>query len=228
MYAGANAAPLLTVTDKAYQAGDIALITRGAAARFDNVKVDPEINPAEGRAVTATSSYDGDGWSPQGAVDGERGSVTGRMGWSSHSGLTTDHTESITVDLGATKPISRVDLYPRADAGNVGRGFPVDFTVQVFGRQVHLDDRGHAYGFHHTRRGRADVPLPTTDVPYVKVEGTKLGRDPHGHYRMQFAEIEVAGGNLAAGRPVSTSTSYEGDGWSRTALTDGQTRSAPG
>lgn len=228
VYAGANAAPLLTVTDKAYQAGDIALITGGAAARFDNVKVNPETNPAEGRAVAATSSYDGDGWSPQGVVDGERGSVTGRMGWSSHSNLTTDHTESITVDLGSTKPISRVDLYPRGDTGNIGQGFPVDFTVQVSADRSTWTTVATRTGFATPGTGAQTFPFPTTDVRYVKVEGTKLGRDPNGHYRMQFAEIEVAGGNLAAGRAVSTSSSYEGDGWSRTALTDGQTRSAPG
>ncbi|MCA2228754.1 discoidin domain-containing protein [Nonomuraea sp. NEAU-L178] len=228
VYAGANAAPLLTVTDKAYQAGDIALITGGAAARFDNFKVNPETNPAEGRAITASSSYEGDGWSPQGAVDGERGSVAGRMGWSSHSDLTTDHRESITVDLGSAKPVSRVDLYPRADAGNVGRSFPVDFTVQVSANKSTWTTVATRTGFATPGAGAQTFPFPTTDVRYVKVEGTKLSRDPYGHYRMQFAEIEVAGGNLAAGRAVSTSTSYEGDGWSRTALTDGQTRSALG
>lgn len=228
VYAGANAAPLLTVTDKAYKAGDIALVTGGAAARFDNVKVNPETNPAEGRTVTATSSYLGDGWSPQGAVDGERGSTAGAMGWSSDADLATDHSESITVDLGSAKPVSRVDLYPRADAGNVGRGFPVDFTVKVSADRTNWTTVATRTGFATPGAGARTFPFPTADVRYVKVEGTKLSRDSNGHFRMQFAEIEVAGGNLAAGRAVSTSSSYEGDGWSRTALTDGQTRSALG
>ncbi|TMR31859.1 discoidin domain-containing protein [Nonomuraea zeae] len=132
------------------------------------------------------------------------------------------------MDLGATKPISRVDLYPRADAGSAGQGLPVDFSVQVSADKSTWTTVATRTGFATPGAGAQTFPFPTIEVRYVKVEGTKLSRDPHSHYRLQFAEIEVAGGNLAAGRAVSTSSSYEGDGWSRTALTDGQTRSALG
>ncbi|MEU4396548.1 hypothetical protein [Kribbella sp. NPDC023855] len=47
---------------------------------------------------------------------------------------------------------------------------------------------------------------------------------------MQLGEVEVAGGNYAAGRPVTASSSaeYLDNGWRRAALTDGITRSALG
>lgn len=40
---------------------------------------------------------------------------------------------------------------------------------------------------------------------------------------MQLAEIKAYGGNLAAGRPVTASSSYEtpGEGWRRAGPTDG-------
>ncbi|GAA2793542.1 discoidin domain-containing protein [Nonomuraea dietziae] len=53
--------------------------------------------------------------------------------------------------------------------------------------------------------------------------GTNLRPDQHGNHHMQLAEIEAVGGNLAAGRPVTASSSveYTDEGWLRTNLTDG-------
>ena len=73
-------------------------------------------------------------------------------------------------------------------------------------------------------------PFPATDVRYVKVTGTKLAVDQLNHYHMQFAEIEAGGSNLAAGRPVTTSSSAEDSaaGWLRADATDGVRNSALG
>ena len=70
-------------------------------------------------------------------------------------------------------------------------------------------------------------PFATQNVRYVKVVGSKLSQDSFGTYRMQFAEVEVAGGNLAAGRPVTASSSSEftAEGWLRSNLTDGSRQS---
>jgi hypothetical protein len=43
----------------------------------------------------------------------------------------TNHTEWVQLNLGASHTIYKVDLYPRNDPGAVGQGFPVDFTIQV-------------------------------------------------------------------------------------------------
>ncbi|MFI6326305.1 discoidin domain-containing protein [Nonomuraea sp. NPDC050556] len=217
VYAGAK--KLLTVNDTGFPVGGIALVTGGASARFDNVRINPETNPAEGRAVTTSSSYEGDGWSAAGAVDGVRTGV----GWSSSTaGMGANHTESIQVDLGSARPVGRVDLYPRSDGANTGLGFPIDFTVQV-------SADGSAWTTVATKTsfprpsGAETFPFATTNARYVKVTGTNLRPDPFGHYHLQFAEIEAAGGNLAAGRAVTASSSVEylNEGWLRANLTDG-------
>jgi hypothetical protein len=88
-------------------------------------------NQAVGATVTASSSFEGLGWSTEKANDGFVASEPGTLGWSSDSGLTVDHVEWIALNLGATYPIYRVVLYPRSDASAVGQGFPVDFEIQA-------------------------------------------------------------------------------------------------
>ncbi|MEU7891924.1 discoidin domain-containing protein [Nonomuraea sp. NPDC049152] len=218
VYAGAK--KVLTVTDNAYPVGGLALVTGGASARFDNVRVNPETNPAEGRVVTTSSSYEGDGWSAPAAVDGTR---TG-IGWSSSTAnMGVNHTEWIQLDLGAARPLSRVDLHPRSDGSNTGLGFPVDFTVQVSADGSSWTTVATRTGFPRPGAGAQTFPFPTANVRYVKVTGTNLSTDQLGHYHMQLAEIEAVGGNLAAGRPVTASSSveYRNEGWLRTNLTDG-------
>ncbi|MFD0347018.1 discoidin domain-containing protein [Kitasatospora aburaviensis] len=127
----AGTTPLITLDDQGYPVGNVGLATGDASARFDNVRLDPGTDAAEGAAVTASTSYEADGWGLAAATDGRRGLPDGSLGWSSLGNMTTDHGEWVAVDLGATRRIGRVDLHPRADGGNAGMGFPVDFTVQV-------------------------------------------------------------------------------------------------
>ncbi|MFI6539770.1 discoidin domain-containing protein [Nonomuraea sp. NPDC050547] len=218
VYAGAK--KLLTVNDAAYPAGGFALVTGGASARFDNVRINPETNPAEARAVTTSSSHESDGWSAAAAVDGVR---TG-LGWSSSTaGMNANHTESIQVDLGAARPLSRVDLHPRSDGANTGLGFPVDFTIQVSANGSAWTTVATRTGYPRPAAGAQTFPFATTSARYVKVTGTNLRPDQFGRYHLQLAEIEAAGGNLAAGRTVTSSSSveYVNEGWLRTGLTDG-------
>ncbi len=74
---------------------------------------------------------------------------------------------------------------------------------------------------------RQIVGLCSQNVRYVQVVGKQAWQDNFGTYRMQLAEVEVAGGNLAAGRPVSASSSSEftAEGWLRSNLTDGSHQS---
>ncbi len=220
-YAGHTPYPLITVTDDSYAEGSVGVVTGGSAARFDNVRVNPGTNPAAGSTVTATSSYEADGWSRPALTDGNRGSSTQSNGWSSDANTSVNHTETVTVDLGKAVPAGRVDLYPRTDAAT---GFPVDYTVEV-------SADGSAWTKVADRTGAAQAPqsadFAAQQVRYVRVTGTNLRKDPFGAYRMQLAELEVAGGNYAAGRPVTASASseYVVDGWRRSALTDGITTS---
>ncbi|GAA0612959.1 DUF4091 domain-containing protein [Kribbella sandramycini] len=226
VYAGTGSAPVLTVTDAAFKAGGVGLASGGVNVSFDNVRLNPEVNPAEGSAVTVSSSYDGDGWRPSTVVDGRRTSDPSSMGWTSAAAASATDQQSVKLDFGATRSISRIDLYPRTDGNNVGIGFPIDYTVQVSTDNANwttVDTRTNQ----PRPNGPQSVSFAARDVRYIQVVGTKLGQDPFGTYRMQLAEIEGAGGNLAAGRPVTSSSSSEfaNEGWLRVNLTDGARQS---
>ncbi|MER5425354.1 discoidin domain-containing protein [Streptosporangium roseum] len=223
VYSGTGQDPVLSVTDSSYPVGDIAVVTGGAAARFDNVRINPMTNPAEGAIVTASSSYQNDGWGTGSATDGRRGSVSGAMGWSSIDNLTANHTEWVRADLGSARPISRVDLYPRSDGANAGRGFPVDFTVQVSADGTDWTTVATKTGYPRPGAEAQTFPFPQVNARYIKVTGTSLSTDASGNYHMQLAEIEAAGGNLAAGRPFTSSSSveYPEESWINSNATDG-------
>lgn len=227
VYAGSGQAPVLTVTDNAFSAGGIGLASGGVSVQFDNVRLNPETNPAEARPVTVSSTYDGDGWNPRAAVDGRRTSVTGSMGWTSTAAASATDAQSIQLDLGSARTVSRVDLYPRSDGANAGSGFPIDFTVQVSVDGSSWSTVATKQSYPKPAATAQTFGFAAQTVRYVKVVGSKLGQDNFGAYRMQFAEVEVAGGNLAAGRPISTSTSSEftAEGWLRSNLTDGSRQS---
>ncbi|MFC9329761.1 discoidin domain-containing protein [Kitasatospora sp. NPDC057015] len=226
----AGPVPLITLTDPGYPVGSVGLATGGASARFDNVRVNPATDPVEGAAVTASSSYEGDGWSTGAVTDGRRGLPTGTNGWSSGGDLTHDHTEWVSTDLGAAERLGRIDLYARADGANTGLGFPVDFTVQVSTDNVNWTTVASRTGYPRPDAAGQSFAFTPTDVRYIRVTGTKLRTDPHGNYHMQLAEIEAAGRNLALGRPVTASSSVENPaaGWVRAAATDGVTTSGLG
>ncbi|MEV6104244.1 discoidin domain-containing protein [Streptomyces sp. NPDC051940] len=215
-----GARKVLTVTDSAYKAGGFALVTGGAGARFDNVRINPEVNPAEARTVTASSSYEADGWSTAGATDGQR---TG-LGWSSSTAaMGSDHTEWLQVDLGASRRLDRIDLYPRSDGTNAGQGFPVDFRIEVSADGSSWTTVANRTGYPRPSATAQTFPFAPVNARHVRVTGTHLSTDQFGHYHMQLAELEALGGNLASGRAVTASSSveYQNEGWLRKNLTDG-------
>ncbi|MEU8147877.1 discoidin domain-containing protein [Nonomuraea sp. NPDC048901] len=223
VYSGTRQLPALTVNDAAFPVGNIALVTGGAAARFDNVHINPMTNAAEGATITASSSYEADGWGTGSAVDGRRSSATGALGWSSSDSKNVDHTEWVQADLGSARPVSRVDLYPRDDGANTGSGFPTDFTIDVSADGSTWTNVATVTGSAKPGAGARTFPFTPVSARYIKVTGTKLSTDQFGEYHMQFAEIEAAGGNLAAGRTVTSSSSveYPAESWLRVNATDG-------
>jgi hypothetical protein len=224
VYSGTGQAPVLTVTDSAFSAGDVGVVTGGASANFWNARVMPtSVDPVEGAAITASSSYEGDGWGIRSAADGQRSSVTNSMGWSSLGTYTVNHTEWVQLDLGSARSLDRVDLYPRDDGANTGMGFPIDFTIQVSADGTNWTSVSTQTGYPKPGAGAQTFPFAATTARYVKVTGTNLGTDPLGHFHMQFAEIEAHGGDLALGRPVTASSSADlpNEGWLTANLTDG-------
>lgn len=145
------------------------------------------------KAVSATSSVENFGWFLTKAVNGGRNSVSGSMGWSSSNSLTTNHTESITVDLAETKSVSRVDLYPRNDSNMVGEAFPIDFTIQVSNDNTNWTTVVTQTNYAKPGNSVQSFNFTTQNARYIKVQGTNLRQvaSDNNYYRMQLKEIEV-------------------------------------
>ncbi|MEV4559250.1 discoidin domain-containing protein [Kitasatospora sp. NPDC049285] len=224
VYSGTGQAPVLTVTDQAFTAGAVGLVTGGASANFWNARVVPtSVDPAESSAVTASSSYEADGWGIRSAVDGQRTTVANAAGWSSSGSIGSNHTEWVRLDLGSTRSLSRIDLFPRSDGANAGQGFPVDFTVQTSTDGANWTTVSTQTGYPRPGATPQTFPFAAVNARYVKVTGTNLSTDQFGNYHMQFAEIEAVGGDLAPGRTAATSSSveYPNEGWLTANLTNG-------
>jgi hypothetical protein len=134
-----------------------------------------------------------------------------------------NHEEWVKVDLGSAQTLDRVDLYPRDDAGNVGSGFPVDFTIQTSVDGSTWSTARTVTGYARPGDSVQTFSITPTSARYVKVDATNLSTDSSGHYFLQFAELVPVSGDLAAGRPVTSSTSveYTAEGWLRADLTNG-------
>jgi hypothetical protein len=143
--------------------------------------------------VTVSSSgLANDRFSAPFATDGARFSTDPSSGWSSDSQLGANHAEWISLDLGTTTSVGRVDLLPRNyDGRDIGKGFPVDFTIETSTDGVTWAPAASESGY--AQPTTFDVPSFTfdaRDARYVRVTGTSL-RQTDGGYRMQLAEIEV-------------------------------------
>ncbi|MCD9021497.1 discoidin domain-containing protein [Cohnella silvisoli] len=188
----------------------------------------PYSNLAAEATVTSTSSYEStvDGWGMGKVNDDQRNTIASQSaGWSSNGNTGANHTESITFDLGSVKPVEEIELFPRNDAGNVGQGFPIDFTVKT---------ATSAAGPWTTVLTKTGYPQPGNigqwfavtpgTARYVKVEGTNLRRittEGGQPYRMQFAEVEIYDSpDYAKGALVSASSSVENADWGAYRATD--------
>lgn len=150
-------------------------------------------NLAAGKTITSSSSYETTDWGSTKAVDSKKSSIAGAMGWTSNNSLTTNHTEQITVDLGSSKTVSRVDLYPRNDDANTGYGFPIDYTIKVSSDNTNWTTVVTKTGCSLPGGTIQRSTFTATSARYVKIEGTNLRPNPNdnNNYRMQFAEFEV-------------------------------------
>lgn len=185
------------------------------------------VDLALNRSVTASSSLESSGWGSAALVDGNTTSGSASMGWTSNSQTNVDHTEFVQVDLGSSKPLREVVMYPRSD-GTPGDGFPIDFSVQVSSDGLAWTTVVTESGYDVSTFEPQAFSFATTDARYVRVVGTRL-KTVAGLYYMQFAELEVyAPANLALDRPVSSSSSTEGWGWGEASLTDGLRSSLSG
>lgn len=188
---------------------------------------EPYNNLAAAATVTATSSYEStrDGWGKAKLNDDIRNPAGVNSGGWTSNGSAVNHTESVTLDLGSAKTVGEVDLFPRSDPGNIGAGFPVNFTIQI---------AANSAGPWTTVVTKTAYPLPgntgqsfvftPASVRYVKIEGTSLRQiasESGTPYRMQLAEVEIyASPNYAKGSNVTATSSLENSDWGLAKVND--------
>jgi len=170
----------------------------GLAQPGDEANAGSLSNLARGKPCQVFSSHEEQGWSAAKLTDGE----TSPLGWSSKAfAAYADHAlypEFVGVDLETNSALRRVLLYPRSDGTNAGKGFPVDFTIQVCREgepwRVAVEKRDYSA----PQDGAAQrFELPGTEGRYVKVEATRLRAVEPGTHRFQLAEIAVLGETTA-------------------------------
>lgn len=151
-------------------------------------------NIAMSKNVSVSSSIEAYNWFKTKVNDGQRNSVAGSMGWSSNNSLNANHTEYLSVDIGAAHTLNRVDLYPRNDSTQqVGYGFPIDFTIQVSPDNVNWTTVVTQTDYARPGDSVQSFTFTPQSARYVKITGTNLRSNPNdlNAYRMQFAEVEV-------------------------------------
>jgi hypothetical protein len=118
----------LTLTASKAPKGRVAINAQPAA-------VDLAASAAGATASASSSSAEipAAGWGTANVIDGRRHTVTwaakGAEGWSSAAHPTANATEHVQVDLGSSKAVESVVLWPRDSTGHEGEGFPADFTI---------------------------------------------------------------------------------------------------
>lgn len=139
--------------------------------------------------ITASSSYEGDGWGISTVMDGILTSNSSSMGWSSANSTGSNHTEWIRIDRNVSGPLNRVDLYPRTDSPNVGEGFPVDFKIEVSTDLQNWTSVITKTNFTKPTEVQS-FRFNSINAAGVRITGTKLRQGESGYY-MQFSEIAL-------------------------------------
>lgn len=149
-------------------------------------------NLVQTATFTPSSSIESYGWSTAAMHDGQRNATSPVYGWSSDSNLNANHTETVVISLTSRQWFNRVDLYPRNDAGNVGYGFPTDFTIDVWNGSQWLPMVTKT-GYAQPGNAVQSFGFPVQWTDQIRIQGTGLRANPNdgNAYRMQFAEVEV-------------------------------------
>ncbi|HET6455609.1 MAG TPA: discoidin domain-containing protein [Armatimonadota bacterium] len=149
-------------------------------------------NLALNKDVTASSSAENSAWYKVKLLDGMRKSAADAFGWSTDPSFKTNRTEWVKVDLGAACSVSRVDLYPRNDSGNVGTDFPVDFTIDISTDNVTWTPVVQKTGYPQPTDGRVQsFSFKAAKARWVRMNAINLRPNAAGNYGMALAEMEV-------------------------------------
>ena len=174
-------------------------------AYLQQISNESTTNVALGKVVSASSSENfGTQWNLQNATDGLV-SATNPLGWSSSNNTGANHTEWLSIDLGAVSMVNQVVLTPRVDGVNAGYGFPVDFVVEASQDNTNWTTVTSRTNFARPAGTAQTFAFSDAAARYVRITGTKLQSNPNdtNRYRMQFAEVQVFGTSVSA--PVNVS-----------------------
>lgn len=148
----------------------------------------PSGNLALAKDVTASSSVENWGWFKSKLTDGMRNSVSSdSAGWHSALGVASVHSENVMVDLGAIVSVSKVDLYPRNDAGYVGVNFPANFTIQTSTDAVNWTTRVTRTGYPQPGNAVQSFTFTAANARFIKVAATNIPANA----AFNLAELEV-------------------------------------
>jgi hypothetical protein len=151
------------------------------------------VNLAYQRPVTASSQVSAGGiFSSDKLTDGARRGG-GETTWSSNNTLNANHTEWVTIDLGAAVTFNRFVIFPRDDDTRPetgGHGFPNAFSLEVSQDGVQWTSVGDYTQYPFTGTQAQRFRLPEQTARYVRMTGTGLNL-VEGLYRMQLAEFEI-------------------------------------
>lgn len=182
--------------------------TSGAVGAIASTETMPVWNIAADGAVTGNSSGSNtsNGWDASFVTDGYENSVTGvKNGWVSALGSSATSSQNLTIDLGSSKPVDSVRLWP-VDSPEVNGGwFPVDFTIQgatsSSGPWTTLSTQTN-YNSAAPVHGPQDFGFTEGTYRYLRVAATKLTKI--SSYLTN--DDQASGGSAGA-------FSYAGSGW---------------
>lgn len=154
------------------------------------------------------------------------------MGWHGPIVPSVDQQLSVTVDLGKPVMLDEIRLLPawRSNmAWDSYYGFPSRFKIDAalnesFDNPVMIHDQT-TVSLQSPGQNLQCFPGPPSPVRYVRATATRL-RDRTGDFTFALGELQAYAGdvNVAKGAPVLAGDSLENDEWSRSGLTDGQSK----
>lgn len=179
---------------------------------------------ASGAVATATSSVEevAQGWSLSSLSDGRRHSFEPATfnikGWSSAAHATADATETVSVDLGAVKPVDTMVMWPRDSQVSNGKGIPSAFTIRGSADGETWTDlyTATAHNDGLPVEGPQTFAFPAGEYRYLKVDATELtstSTTSQPEFSFQLAELEAyRAGIVNGGFEAGTLDGWESTG----------------
>lgn len=227
------------------EAGGFRLYRLPESARLQGEPVyDESANLAKNKPIYSSYSVGENGYYTCKANDGVRIETDDIKGWKleGHNAGSADGSGWITVDLLRETDINRVDLYPNGEYGTerFARYFPLGFRIECSSDNKNWTAVYETEDYTVPESGAAQISFDTVKARYVRLYVTKYrisaqiavitefeiynddGSIPAARQPVNDAAKYASMENIAYRKSVSSSSTYEADGWGRRNLTDGK------